>query len=304
VPPQVNGTTRPPPPDVGGFPSGDTASGVKDLVGLVWQWTDEFADDHTRAGLVRGGTYYSPSTTGGGWHALWYFPAWLPPEPVPVGHSGTMSVNLNTHNKLLLMAPSYDRHGTVGFRCVADAPGYPPPPPPLPPAGCASGTCTAFCENALVQGCAAALAAGVSMRAPPTGKPCGGALGPCAAAADACAAGWRPCLSDFSVPALSAAGFRAAMGAAACAAGDAGRFVAASSHANCSSCAAGPTSVDFGCLATGCGAESLCCGMGCVPAGCKSGLYPNATLIFGGDQQHGCGNVATRNQDGVLCCKL
>ena len=31
-------------------------------------------------------------------------------------------VRANTHNKLLLMAPAYDRHGTVGFRCVADAP--------------------------------------------------------------------------------------------------------------------------------------------------------------------------------------
>jgi hypothetical protein len=32
-----------------------------------------------------------------------------------------VSVNLNTHSKLLLMAPAYDQHGTVGFRCVADA---------------------------------------------------------------------------------------------------------------------------------------------------------------------------------------
>ena len=55
-----------------------------------------------------------------------YFPNWLAPLPVPNGNSGTMSVNLNTHNKLLLMAPAYDRHGTVGFRCVADAPGSPP----------------------------------------------------------------------------------------------------------------------------------------------------------------------------------
>ena len=107
------------------FPGGDTPSGIKDLVGLVWQWTDEFMDDHTRAGLVRGGSYYTPMDTGA-WHAIWYFPAWLPPAPVPNGHSGTMSVALNTHSKLLLMAPAYDRHGTVGFRCVADAQGAPP----------------------------------------------------------------------------------------------------------------------------------------------------------------------------------
>ena len=26
-----------------------------------------------------------------------------------------------THGKLLLMAPGYDRSGTIGFRCVSDA---------------------------------------------------------------------------------------------------------------------------------------------------------------------------------------
>lgn len=40
-----------------------------------------------------------------------YFPA-----NVAIGQ-----INALTHNKLLLMGPSYDRHGTVGFRCVADA---------------------------------------------------------------------------------------------------------------------------------------------------------------------------------------
>lgn len=45
-----------------------------------------------------------------------YFPGDLSPAG---------DVRANTHNKLLLMAPSYDRHGTVGFRCVADAPGTP-----------------------------------------------------------------------------------------------------------------------------------------------------------------------------------
>ena len=111
-------------------------------------------------------------------------------------------------------------------------------------------------------------------------------------------------MSDFSVPALSSAGFRASMPAATCAAGDVGRFVAAMSHADCSDCGAGPSAADFGCAATGCGAEALCCGSSCVPAGCKSGLYPNATLIFGADQAHGCGNFAPRNADGVLCCKV
>jgi hypothetical protein len=297
VPPQVNGTVRPPPPDVGAFPAGATPAGVLDAMGLVWQWTDEFQDEHTRAGLVRGGSYYT--ATG----SLWYFPNWLPPLPVGKGHSGTSTINLLSHNKLLLMAPAYDRHGTVGFRCVADAPGYPPPPPPPAPSGCADGTCDAFCDNAAAQGCAAQLPEGVSMRAPATGRPCGGAV-PCAAPADACAAGWAPCLSDAVVPGLSLAGLRAALSAGACSAGDAGRYIAAMSHADCAKCPAAPLpgSADLGCQATGCGAEAVCCGAGCVLAGCKSSVYANATTIYDG-QSHGCGSVSPANQDGVLCCK-
>ena len=58
-------------------------------------------------GLVRGGARaWSPTGSS------WYFPFNL---TAPNG------VRVNTHNKLLLMAPSYDRHGTVGFRCVKDA---------------------------------------------------------------------------------------------------------------------------------------------------------------------------------------
>jgi len=108
VPVQNNGTYRGPPPDVNSYPSGNSVYGVTDLMGLVWQWTNEFIDTHTRAGLVRGGSYYAvymPQSLS------WYFPGSL--------EKGT--VNAMTHNKLLLMSPSYDRHGTVGFRCVVDA---------------------------------------------------------------------------------------------------------------------------------------------------------------------------------------
>ena len=290
VPPQAHGAARPPPPDVGSFPGGDTPLGVKDMMGLVWQWTDEFTDAHTRAALVRGGSYYAAAGSS------WYFPNDL-------GDPSDRGVNLLTHNKLLLMGPAYDRHGAVGFRCVADAPGAPPPPPPAPPAGCADGTCDAFCENARVQGCEAALPTNVSMRAPATGAPCGGSSAPCAAPADACAAGWRLCLSDFSVAALSADGFRAAMPEAACAAGSGGRFIAAMSHADCKDCGAAPSNVDKGCAPSGCGSEAICCGAGCVRAACASGLYPNATTIYD-NQAHGCGNVAPAVAAGVLCCKV
>ena len=48
--------------------SGASPFGVLDLVGNVWQWTDEFVDEHTRAAILRGGSHYQPQ----GSH--WYFP--------------------------------------------------------------------------------------------------------------------------------------------------------------------------------------------------------------------------------------
>jgi formylglycine-generating enzyme required for sulfatase activity len=88
------------PDDVDAHPAGASPFGVMDLVGNVWQWTDEFEDDHTRAAIVRGGSYYQPQGS------IWYFP---------------QAYQNDEHGKLLLMAPSYDRSGTVGFRCVKEA---------------------------------------------------------------------------------------------------------------------------------------------------------------------------------------
>jgi formylglycine-generating enzyme required for sulfatase activity len=70
-----------------------------DTTGNVWQWTDEFSDEHTRAAIVRGGSYYRPQGS------MWYFP---------------QAHKLTEHGKYLLMAPSKDRAGTLGFRCVMD----------------------------------------------------------------------------------------------------------------------------------------------------------------------------------------
>jgi len=81
------------------YPRGASPYGVPDLVGTVWQWTDEYVDDHTRAATPRGGSDYQPQGS------LWYFP---------------QAYKLNEHGKYLLMAPSIDRSGTVGFRCAAD----------------------------------------------------------------------------------------------------------------------------------------------------------------------------------------
>jgi formylglycine-generating enzyme required for sulfatase activity len=86
--------------DVDAHPQGASPFGVMDMVGNVWQWTDEYLDDHTAGGIVRGGSHYQPQGS------LWYFP---------------QAYKNDQHGKLLLMAPSYDRSGALGFRCVKDA---------------------------------------------------------------------------------------------------------------------------------------------------------------------------------------
>jgi formylglycine-generating enzyme required for sulfatase activity len=88
------------PDDSDAHPLGASFFGVMDMVGNVWQWTDEYADEHTRAAILRGGSYYQPQG------AIWYFP---------------QAYRNDQHGKLLLMAPSKDRAGTLGFRCVVDA---------------------------------------------------------------------------------------------------------------------------------------------------------------------------------------
>ena len=87
--------------DVDAHPAGASPFGVMDMVGNVWQWTDEYQDEHTRAGILRGGSHYQPQGS------IWYFP---------------QAYRNDQHGKLLLMAPGYDRSGALGFRCVQDAP--------------------------------------------------------------------------------------------------------------------------------------------------------------------------------------
>jgi gamma-glutamyl hercynylcysteine S-oxide synthase len=88
------------PDDVDAHPAAASPFGVLDLVGNVWQWTDEYLDEHTRAAVLRGGSSYQPQTS------HWYFP---------------QAYRLDQHGKYLLMAPGKDRSGGVGFRCVVDA---------------------------------------------------------------------------------------------------------------------------------------------------------------------------------------
>ena len=96
--PDQSRTMRGPDP-VDAHPKGASPFGVMDLVGNVWQWTEEFVDEHTRAAILRGGSYYQPRGS------IWYFP---------------QAYKLNEHGKLLLMSPSMDRSAALGFRCVMD----------------------------------------------------------------------------------------------------------------------------------------------------------------------------------------
>ena len=114
------------------------------------------------------------------------------------------------------------------------SPPSPPAPPPAPPptkgAGCADGTVDAFHTNPTVSGCAATWNQPASMRAPKTGKKCGGSLGACAVPADSCAEGWEICMSNPSLPGLSVATFVAAMTEDECASGDPRAWVGGMSH--------------------------------------------------------------------------
>lgn len=91
--------TMPVPADVDGHPAGASPFGVMDLVGNVWEWTDEYRDRHVRGAVLRGGSAYQPQTS------HWYFP---------------QAYRLDEHGKYLLMAPSKDRSAGIGFRCAVD----------------------------------------------------------------------------------------------------------------------------------------------------------------------------------------
>jgi formylglycine-generating enzyme required for sulfatase activity len=94
-----SGRVMRPPTDVDAFPKGASPFGVMDMVGNVWQWTDEYTDEHTCAAILKGSGYYR--STG----SKWYFPR---------------AYQVNKYGKYLLMAPSIDRSATIGFRCVKD----------------------------------------------------------------------------------------------------------------------------------------------------------------------------------------
>ncbi len=94
-----NGFGRPTPVDA--FPKGESPYGVADLVGNVWQMTDEvWCNGAYYYNIIRGGSWFRPESS---W---WYIKGG--PQP------------LTTTQMQLLVSPGYDRSATVGFRCVRD----------------------------------------------------------------------------------------------------------------------------------------------------------------------------------------
>jgi len=90
------------PTSVDQFPKGESPFGVKDLVGNVWQLTQDVYDNGTYYfTMIKGGSFYKPTSS---W---WYVQG----GPQPASHQ----------QMLLLVSPGFDRNSTVGFRCVKDA---------------------------------------------------------------------------------------------------------------------------------------------------------------------------------------
>jgi formylglycine-generating enzyme required for sulfatase activity len=87
---------------VDAFSSGGSPFGAMDLVGNVWQLTNDVYDNGTYYFvMVRGGSHYNPTAS------YWYVKGG--PQPV------------DNPQILLMVSPALDRNATVGFRCVKDA---------------------------------------------------------------------------------------------------------------------------------------------------------------------------------------
>ncbi|MEZ5000831.1 MAG: SUMF1/EgtB/PvdO family nonheme iron enzyme, partial [Bacteroidales bacterium] len=94
-----NGFERATPVDA--FSKGQSPYGIYDMVGNVWQLTNDvyFNGNHYFV-VIRGGSFYKPESS---W---WYVQGG--PQP------------LNKTEYMLLVSPRFDRNSTVGFRCVKD----------------------------------------------------------------------------------------------------------------------------------------------------------------------------------------
>ncbi|MEQ8687742.1 MAG: SUMF1/EgtB/PvdO family nonheme iron enzyme [Imperialibacter sp.] len=86
---------------VGQFPEGKNTLGIEDLVGNVWQMTnDVYFNGTSEFVILKGGSYFNPTSS---W---WYVKG----GPQPLGW----------RQMLLRVSPGFERSATVGFRCVVE----------------------------------------------------------------------------------------------------------------------------------------------------------------------------------------
>jgi iron(II)-dependent oxidoreductase len=86
---------------VGSYPKGANPYGLQDLVGCVWQLTNDlYASGSYRYVIMKGGSYFNPSSS---W---WYV-------------QGGPRV-LHYRQFLLRVSEGFERNATIGFRCVRD----------------------------------------------------------------------------------------------------------------------------------------------------------------------------------------
>ncbi|MCD6332169.1 MAG: SUMF1/EgtB/PvdO family nonheme iron enzyme [Bacteroidales bacterium] len=86
---------------VGSHPKGVNPYGLEDLVGSVWQLTnDEYDDGSYNFIMLKGGSYFNPSSS-------WWYVQGGPRE-------------LYYRQMLLRVSRGFERNATVGFRCVKD----------------------------------------------------------------------------------------------------------------------------------------------------------------------------------------
>jgi iron(II)-dependent oxidoreductase len=94
-----NSFDRPTPVDA--FSKGQSPCGAFDMVGNIWQMTNDMYFNGTNYfSIIRGGSYYKPESS---W---WYIRGG--PQP------------LDKTQMLLMVSPGFDRSPAVGFRCVKD----------------------------------------------------------------------------------------------------------------------------------------------------------------------------------------
>lgn len=87
---------------VDAFPKGKSPFGVEDMVGNVWQLTnDEYDNGSYKFVIIKGGSFYKPISS------IWYLQGGAQP--------------INHRQMLLRISQSLDRSETVGFRCIMDA---------------------------------------------------------------------------------------------------------------------------------------------------------------------------------------